>query len=45
MIRKQKSKYVLYSKDGSRKLGSFKTKKAAEKREREIQRIKHLKKR
>lgn len=42
MIRKKKSKYVLYSKSGD-KLGEFKTKKAAEKRERQIKYFKHKK--
>ena len=36
MIRKEKDKYVLYSKDGSKKLGEFTTKKNAEKREKEM---------
>ena len=40
MIRKVKSKYVLYSKSGGRKLGTFQTKSAAMKRERQIQRYK-----
>jgi len=44
MIRKKNNQYVLYSKDGTKKLGTFKTKKAAEAREREIQKIKHAKK-
>ena len=41
MIRKIGVWYVLFSRDGKRKLGRFKTKAAAQKREREIQRIKH----
>jgi len=36
MIRKSGSKYVLYSKSGKKKLGSFKTKSAAKKRERQV---------
>ena len=36
MIRKENNKYVLYSKDGSKKLGTFATKEAALKREKEI---------
>jgi len=42
MIRKQGDKWVLYSKDGSKKLGVFKTKDAALKRERQISYFKHL---
>jgi len=41
MIKKEKSKWVLYSKDGKKVLGSFKTKKDAIKRERQIQYFKH----
>lgn len=37
MIKKEGGKWVLFSKDGSKKLGEFDTKAAAEKREREIQ--------
>lgn len=44
VIRKVGKKYVLKSKDGDRKLGEFKSKKAAEKRERQINYFKHLKK-
>ena len=36
MIKKEGSKWVLYSKDGKKKLGTFKTKKDALKREKEI---------
>jgi hypothetical protein len=43
MIRKQGSKYVLFSKDGKKKLGEFATKAAALKREREIQFFKNKK--
>ena len=41
MIKKEGSKYVLYSKDGKKKLGTFKTKEEAEKRERVINYFKH----
>lgn len=37
MIRKRGDKYILFSKDGKKKLGEFRTRAAAEKREREIQ--------
>lgn len=37
MIRKEGSKYVLYSKDGSKKLGTYNTKAEASKREKQIQ--------
>lgn len=43
MIKKDGNKYILYSKDGKKKLGSFSSRKAAEKREREIQYFKHKK--
>lgn len=43
MITHEGGKYVLYSKDGSRKLGEFETKEAAEEREAEILRIEHAK--
>lgn len=43
MIKKEKEKFILYSKDGKKKLGSFDTKKEAEDREAEINRIKHAK--
>ena len=41
MIKKQGSKWVLYSKDGKRRLGEFKTEKAAKKREAQIQYFKN----
>jgi len=41
MIIRQKNKWVLYSRDKSKILGYFKTKKQAEKHEREIQFFKH----
>ena len=44
MIKKEGSKWVLYTKDGSKKLGEFKTKAEALKRERQINYFKHLKK-
>lgn len=44
MIRKVKDKYVLYSKDGKKKLGEFKTKEAAQKREKQILFFKNRKK-
>jgi hypothetical protein len=43
MIRKQGKQYILMSKDGSRRLGSFPSKKKAEEREDEIRRIKYAK--
>ena len=36
MIRKRGEKYILFSKDGKKKLGTFKTKAAAKKREKQI---------
>jgi hypothetical protein len=36
MIKLENGRYVLYSKDGKKRLGSFKTKEEAEKREREV---------
>tara|TARA_R100000789_G_scaffold100106_1_gene108763 strand:- start:364 stop:495 length:132 start_codon:yes stop_codon:yes gene_type:complete len=36
MIKKSGSKYVLYSKSGKKKLGTFKTKSGAMKRERQV---------
>jgi hypothetical protein len=45
MIRKVKSKWVLYSKSGGGKLGSFSTKKAAVKREKQIVYFKNSNKR
>jgi len=44
VIKKQKSKWILYTKDEKRKLGEFKTKKEALKRERQIQFFKHMNK-
>jgi len=44
VIKKQKSKWILYTRDGKKKLGEFKTKKAALKRERQIQFFKRMKK-
>jgi hypothetical protein len=43
MIRKQGKQYVLMSKDGSRKLGTFPSRKKALEREDEIRRIKYAK--
>tara|TARA_Y100000034_G_C6874323_1_gene399605 strand:- start:204 stop:338 length:135 start_codon:yes stop_codon:yes gene_type:complete len=43
VIKKQGYKYILYSKDKKKKLGEFRTKKAALKRERQIQFFKHKK--
>ena len=43
MIRKQGKQYVLMSKDGSRKLGTFPSRKQAEEREKQITRIKYAK--
>jgi hypothetical protein len=43
MIRKTKSGYVLKSQSGEKKLGEFKTKKQAEKREQQIKYFKHKK--
>jgi len=42
MLRHEGSKWVLYSKDGSKKLGEFDTKEDAMKRERQIQYFKHM---
>jgi len=44
MITKSKSGYTLKSKSGEKKLGTFPTKKAAEKREKQINYFKHKKK-
>jgi len=44
MIRKQGKKYILKSKSTGRKLGEFTSKKAALKREQQINYFKHLKK-
>ena len=43
MIKKEKNQFILYSGDGSKKLGSFPSKEAAVKRENEIKQIKYLK--
>jgi hypothetical protein len=43
MIKKEGSQWVLYSHDGSKKLGKFKSKKAAEMREHQIQFFKYKK--
>lgn len=43
MIKQEGSKWVLYSKDGTKKLGEFDSEDAAKKREAEIQAIKHAK--
>lgn len=37
MIKKEGNYYILYSKDGKKKLGKYKTKKKALERERQIQ--------
>ena len=39
MIRKSGKKYILYSKDGSRKLGTYSSRAGAEKRERQVKRF------
>jgi hypothetical protein len=44
MIKKIKSKYVVLSKKTERSFGSYKTKKEAEKRLRQVEFFKHLKK-
>lgn len=44
MIRKVGDKYVLYSKDGKKKLGTYGSREAAKKREKQIQYFKHQKK-
>lgn len=44
MLRKRGSRWVLMSKDGKKRLGSFSSKAEAEKRERQIQYFKHAKK-
>lgn len=41
MIKKVGSKYVLYSKDGTKRLGTYDSKEAALKRERQINYFKH----
>lgn len=43
MIKKQSNKWILYSKDGSKKLGEFKTKKEAVEREKQINYFKNKK--
>ena len=43
MIRKEGREFVLFSKDGSRRLGTFKTRAEAEAREKKILAIKSLK--
>jgi len=43
MIKKIKGKFELYSKDGTKHLGSFATKEEAQAREDEINKIKHAK--
>lgn len=43
MIKLLKQKYALFSKDGSKKLGEFSSKEAAEKRERQVKFFKALK--
>lgn len=43
MITKKDGKWILYTKDGKKKLGEFKTKKEAEKRERQIIALKYFK--
>ncbi len=43
MIKKEGNKYILYSKDGSKKLGVYHTKEEALKRERQIRFFKHKK--
>lgn len=45
VIRKRGYKWVLYNRKGTKKLGEFRTKKAALKRERQIIYFKHFKKR
>jgi len=44
VIKKEGYKWVLYTKDGKKILGTFKTKKEALRREKQIQYFKHLKK-
>jgi hypothetical protein len=43
MIKREGSMYVLYSKDGKKVLGKFKTKEEAVKREKQINYFKHKK--
>ena len=42
VIKREGNKWVLYSKDGSKKLGEFDSKEAAEKREKEIEMFRHM---
>ncbi len=42
MIKKEDNKYVLYSKDGSKKLGTANSEKKIKERERQVQYFKHL---
>lgn len=42
MIRKEGNKYCIYSEDGSKKLGEYPSKEAAEKRLKQIEYFKHL---
>jgi len=44
MIRKVGKKFVLYSKDGSKRLGSYKTRAGANKRERQVNFMKRRRK-
>jgi hypothetical protein len=44
LIKKEKNKYVLYTRDGMKRLGSFDSKAKAVKREKEIQFFKNKKK-
>jgi len=44
IIRREHGKWVLYSLDGSKRLGTFATKEEAERRERQIRYFKHLRK-
>lgn len=43
MIKKESGKYILYSKDGSRKLGETSSLSDIKKREKQVQFFKHLK--
>lgn len=43
MIKKKNNKWILYSKDGTQKLGEFKTKKEAVDREKQINYFKNKK--
>ncbi len=42
MIKQVGSKWVLFSQDGSKKLGTFASRAAAEEREKEIEMFKHM---